>query len=431
MKGIGIVLAVFAVLAFAQLAFAGTSGPAPIPNPPNFYVTTNATTLCKGQVNYIPVTVSNKATTIGNPHSLNQTYSATVGPNPQMQNVVLSVAPQKGFYSVGNGTVDIGNVDPNSSETGIVPIFVGANVSSLVSVGIDINYFYYTYYTDTEQRNVTMSTQLCNQPLTVIISPQVLTAGSTQNLTMNITNNGLSALNTITMNVKFPNQYVAWLGTQQIEVNSILPGQTIERRSRIFVSYNASDEFSANVSATFYNGTDLEQIYQNVEMLASGLISLNTSGVTVSPVAPSAGSIFSISFTLTNTGTSSASAVTATVVPTNGFSSFESNSTFVGSIASDSQTPVTLTLEASNRTHGEYKIPVKISYLNTVRQPVNETIVIPVFISAQSLNASAFVYRRQASGGGGGLLIIILLLVIAVLAYLLYKEKKKAKKGSK
>ena len=425
-------LIIFVLAGIVPLAFAGLSGPAPIPNPPNFYITTNATTLCRGQVNYLPITVTNKATTIGNPHSLNQTYTATVGPSPQMQNVVLSMASAKGFYSVGNGTVSLGNVNAGGSATAMVPVFVGANVSSLISAGISINYFYYTYYTDTEIRNVTLSTQLCNQPLSIGIEPGVLTAGNTQNLTINITNIGATTLNSITMYVKFPNQYVAWLGNQQIEVNSLLPGEMVSRNARIFVSYNASDEFAANVSATFYNGTNLEQIYQNKEMLASGIINLTASSITVSPSIPSPGSIFSISFVLTNTGTSSASAVTATVLPANGFVPFGSDSVFVGAVGADSQTPVTLTLQASNKTKdGEYSIPIRIDYLNTIRQSSSQAVLVPVILGNAALNTTRAYGRSGGGGGGAPLFTIVLILLVIALAYLLYKEKERTKERHK
>lgn len=428
MNRMNIVMVIVTLAGMVPTAFAALSGPAPIPNPPNFYITSNATTICRGQVNYIPVTVTNRASTSGNPYAINETASATIGPNPEMQNVVLNVANARDIYSVDNGTIDLGNILPNTSATGYLPMFATANASSLMSTGIDINYFYYTYYTDTEQRNLTLSTELCTPPLSVSLKPGILTAGSTQNLTVNITNTGATTINDITMNVKFPSQYVAWLGTQQISVPSLSPGQSVEKRSSIFVSYNASDEFAANVSAIFYNGSRIEQIYQNIEMLASGLIDLNTSGVTVTPAVPAPGSIFSLSFVLTNTGTSAASAVTATVVPVNGFSSFESNTTFIGSISADSQTPVTLTLEAGNRTaKGDYRIPVKVSYLNTVRVPVNQTIVIPVAVgSAIAFNSSAYAARR--GGGASGIIEIIMLLAIIALCYLLYREKKAAKK---
>ncbi len=431
MKMASVVILALIFVGFAQLALATTGGPSPVPNPPNFHITSNATTLCKGQVNNIPVTVTNRATPIGNSNLINDTAAAQ-GQEPIMQNVVLNIVDSKGFFSAGNGTVDIGDVNPNTSVTTYLPVFVSANVSSLISAGIEINYFYYSLYTDSEVRNLTLSTQICQQPLSVTLSPTVLTAGNTQNLTINITNNGATTLNTITMNVKFPNQYVAWLGSQQIEVNSIMPGQTIHRSSRIFVAYNASDEFAANVSATFYNGTGLEQIYQNVEMLASGIINLTASSITISPSIPTPSSIFSVSFVLTNTGTSAASAVIATLLPTNGFTAFGSSSVFVGSVGADSQTPVTLTLETSNKTRsGSYNIPIKINYLDTIRENESQSIVVPVIVGAGALNASAIATKRAGYGGGGGipLFTILLIIVIVILAYLLYKEKKKDRKS--
>ena len=411
------IVQILIISALLPLAFAAT-GTNSNPTPPVFYVNTTMLTLCRGITNNIPITIVNP--------SVNRNDTGVFG---DMEDAQMSIGSVKGLYST---IVQVGTINANSTHTTNLPVFVSANASGFISLPITINFYYFAdEYTDSATQNLTFSTETCPQPLSLSVSPDVLTAGETQNLTVNFTNNGATTLNSIIAQIKFPGQFVAWLSNQQINVNSIAPGQTVQRDARIFVSYNATDEFEANMTAYYYNGSSLVQISQPVEMLASGLISLNTSGVTVSPTLPSSGSIFSISFTLTNTGTSAASSATATVVPTNGFTSFESNSTFIGSISADSQTPVTLTLEAGNRTKGTYHIPIKISYLNTVREPVNETIIVPVTVGAAVYNASSFVVRRQSSSGGSGIILIILVVIIIALGYLLYRERKKTRKQAK
>jgi uncharacterized repeat protein (TIGR01451 family) len=199
-----------------------------------------------------------------------------------------------------------------------------------------------------------------------------------------------------------------------------------------------------NVSLSFYNGTRLEQISDSIAVLSSGIINLTASGVTISPTAPSAGGIFSISFVLTNLGTTSASAVTATELPPGGMTAFGSNSVFIGSLAVNTQTPVTLTLSSSATAKGSYVVPIQVSYLNNLRQQVNTTIRVPVTIGAGTANSLAagrgaaapgsggtatYAYRRSSSGG---IIIIIAILAVAVvaLAVLFVRERKRNRRPS-
>jgi hypothetical protein len=141
---------------------------------------------------------------------------------------------------------------------------------------------------------------------------------------------------------------------------------------------------------------------------------------------PSPGAIFSISLVLTNTGTSPASAVTAAVVPVKGFVPYGGNSVFVGSIAADSQSPVTLTLTASRSVqNGIYQIPVQIDYLNSLRQNVSQEITVPVQMAAASINATTFIRSSSRLSTGGGLIALVMLIIIVILLILYYRERKR------
>jgi uncharacterized repeat protein (TIGR01451 family) len=198
----------------------------------------------------------------------------------------------------------------------------------------------------------------------------------------------------------------------------------------VYVSVNATQFFPLNITANFYNGSSLEQVSKNLLLLSSGVISLTPSSLALSPQTPSPGSILSISFVLTNLGTVGASTVTVTALPPKGFVPFGSNSVFVGSIAAGGQTPVTLTFTVSNRTaNGNYRIPVEISYLNSLRSNMSTWFNVSVSVAASSaFNTSQAIASRSGYSGSRvsfSFLTIILVIIIIVLLVLFIRERRK------
>ncbi len=399
------------VIVAPVVAFAGTSGPSPIPPPPNFQISTNTLTLCKGLINEVPI-------------SIRTPLGASL-----MQAVQLSLTNSRSAYTVGNGTVSAVNVSSNLTRTVNLPVFVSLNASSLISAGISINYEYDTLYTDSEVRNISFGIDTCATPLAVSVRPKVLVSGRIENVTLNLTNNGKLPLNFISIRASLPSVDGTFLGIQPVQVSSIAPGSTVFLNQSVFVYRNATQSFPVNLSISMYNGTSLEQISDNPIVLSTGIINITASSVTLSPQRPSPGGIFSISFVLTDIGTSGASAATATALSTSGFAPYGSNTVFIGDMQTDTQTPVTLTLTVDNATKsGTYTIPIKINYLDSLRENLSTTVDVPVGVgSAGSFNAVAVAYKLRHSGGidYSLVIVVILIIIIAVLAYLLHKEKKK------
>ena len=141
------------------------------------------------------------------------------------------------------------------------------------------------------------------------------------------------------------------------------------------------------------------------------------------------GSIFSISFVLTDIGTSGASAASAYVLMPQGFGSYRTNPVYIGDIGADTQSPVTVTLiSGSNLKPGVYNIPIRINYLNGLRQNQTSMMNVSVNITKPSPNASVTGRPQQARSSGGGLLTIILFIALVAVAWLYYQERKKGKK---
>jgi hypothetical protein len=162
-------------------------------------------------------------------------------------------------------------------------------------------------------------------------------------------------------------------------------------------------------------------------LLSSGIINITPSSTTLSPSIPTVGSIFSVSLILTDIGTAGASAVTVTPLPPAGISSYGSNSVFVGDMSVDNQVPVTMTLRSNTSLKaGKYTLPVRINYLNNLRENLSTTILVPITI------ASGVAFNTTRTGGpgrttGGGIVstVIDVIIVLAILAVAFWYARKK------
>lgn len=408
-----------ALLVLVPFALAGTSGPSPVPNPPTFYIGSNVTMLCAGQVNNIPFIVTNKGAGTG--LSGNNIESA------QMQSVQLSIAASKAFSNIGAGISNAISVNPGTANTTYVPVFVNTNTSTLVTAPININYNYYGLYSDSETRNVSFEVGTCPSELSVAMIPQVLTTGNLENVTLKVSNHGPQALTSIAIHVAVSGSDAAWLTHLPLEIATLAPNTSMSLPTSVYVLKNASLSFPVNITAVYYNASGVEEVTNSIMALSTGLVNMSSSSFATSPSTPSAPGVFSLSFILTDIGTSGASAVTVTPIPPAGITSYGANTQFVGDIAVDTQTPVTLSLIASNTVNsGTYKIPIRINYVNNLRQNVTAWANTSVFLAPASLNASQFArYRASSSSGFGGIIILVLVIIIAVLAYMFWRERKR------
>ena len=340
------IMALLSVLVLFPVVFAaGLSGTSPDTNATGVPDNLQHYDLCKGSVNYIPVTVTN---------------NGALG-NPTMQSVILTLSSIRGLTPFGRTSGSIPNITANNAKTVYLPVLVSPNASSVISTGVNIGYYFYQLYSDSETRNLTFSTVVCPTPLAIQVYPRIITQTGAQNLTFNLTNNGATNLNTVSVGVSISGrQGIALLGNPPQPVKSLRPSQTANVKQQIYVSLqNISQMIPVNVSVNFYNGSNLNQIFQNTFLLFGGIINMTPTSITTTPTMITPGSTFSISFVLTNTGTSAASSVTATAIAPVGFTHYGTSPTFVGSVAADSQTPVTLSLiTGTNLTSGTYKIPI-------------------------------------------------------------------------
>ncbi len=424
-------VALVITIAIAGVAAAGTSGPSPIPNPPAFSITSNALVLCRGETNYVPITVTDGGPAGASYPSIgvsNLTGTA-------MDQIELSVSAAKGILPESTGTIYIGIIRANSSSTTSLPLFVSSNASLITTIGMQIVYSYDVFYTDSETRNLTFEVVSCGSPLSVSVNPKTVTSGEIQNLSINFTNTGNTTLNDLYVHYSMPAIDGAVVGSTQAELGSLGVGKSDRLNISMFVSRNASIEsFPFNLSATFYNMNSLEQVSNSTSLIPIGSIDLSLSGLTLSPAIVLPSSIVSISFVLTDIGTSGASAVSVGAVAPPGFTAFGSNPVYVGDISADSQSPVTISLELSNTVKpGTYSVPLRINYLNSLRQNITSTSNVVVTVGSGgtfTAGGKEAAVRASASGGSSALAVITAILAIALISmsYLFIKERKRGRR---
>lgn len=403
-----IMLMVLAIV--PTVVFAGTSGPSPIPPPPAFQIATPTLTMCRGVVNKMPITVSNPG-------------------DVQMTSLQLGLIASRNIYVIGNGTVTQATVPSNGTATLYLPVFVSQNTSSLVSLGISVNYNYYSLYSDSEVRNISFGVETCPSPLLVETSP-IITSGRIENITLNLTNTGNTLLSAIALSMSLPAADAAVLTPQPIQLGSMEPGATRQINEKVFMFSTAAESFPLNVSIDMYNGTSPVQLLKTMPMLSTGIINITSSSMTLSPQSPTVGSIFSISMILTDTGTAGATAVTLTPLPPQGITSYGSGSVFVGDMSVDTQVPSTITMSSNvSMKAGSYTIPIRLSYLNSLRENLSEVINVPVTLGSSGLSANLI--RSGAAGtyavryqNGGFPWLLVILIVIVILVVLWYANRK-------
>ncbi len=358
------------------LAYAGLSGPSPIPPPPRFVISTSTQTVCRGISNIVPVNITDNS----------NNYDGA-----GMQDVSFSLDNKN---LIAPATETINSINPHNSTVVDMPVFVNLSAPiGLINIQVPISYTFLNLYNDSEVRNLTMDIVNCpsSLPITLNISSYAIVSGQVNNLTLSFTNTGNTTLRNISAQTSISSSQsgIEFVGHAPIEISSLAPHSTANVIQRLYE--NSSQIFSLNTTVTlFYNGT-FEEMESSFPMLSSGTVDMIPSSISITPTSVSAGSIFLVSFVLTDTGTSGVSNANASAVLPAGFSTYgTSSSTFIGSIGAETPTPVSITLMANSSVKpGSYKIPIKLDYQGSFRQTSSSYVNVTVNVTSGSSASSS------------------------------------------
>jgi hypothetical protein len=264
---------------------------------------------------------------------------------------------------------------------------------------------------DSRSFGLTIEVTPTSSPLAIELKPESLVSGTVNNQTLTLRNTGLTRLETVSASFSFPGSAATLLEPDIYQTTAIAPGKSVIVGVRAYVSSAAAASVVLQVSLKYYDERQvLTQETRSLGLLSRGVIDLKLVDYSVIPDTPYPGQIFSLTATLTNMGTITASAVTATPNLTSAFTIFGANSVFVGDVLVDNPVTFTLSLQVSNETApGPSDIVVELSFLDNLRSSLSVNEVIPVSVIEKPQPASTQSGQSPLVAGlrqGGTLLLV-------------------------
>ncbi len=383
-------------------------------------------------------------------------------PTGQLQNLTITVSNQ------GTGTLtNIATTVPSSSSlsvikqpTNIASLTPGSskNITALVygaqtSTGAPLTLNLATSYINPYGYNTTLTVPLGlytlasqTPAISVSASNESLLAGVVSKDSLVVTNNGQYPLDNVTAQLT-PTGSMSLLDSDGfVSFPTVQPGQSATVPVTLYVTSSSSTVESLGVILSYETNGQSQSLSRTITLLTPGYINITGISTTVLPARPAPGSIFSLTVTLQNGGSVSASAATATAIPPNGIAIIGSTSTYIGSIPTGTPTAYTVsfTVGASTKA-GLYHIPVVLSYLNNLNQKINNTYQYTVNVSGSAPiitgssgavvvhggNGTTYTYTRGGGFPTGIVVVVIIIIVAAAGAYYYFRIYKKPKAAGK
>lgn len=336
----------------------------------------------------------------------NITLYLTNNGNTPLYNLTLYITPTAPIALVNSdGRYYVGNLDPGASWLATIAIFITRTsptpqqIYSTADLKISITYYDAAGSQRTESRDIYLIifTQPLTSPISLEMEPQILVIGKINNATLYIKNVGKGVIENLQIAISTLGGQVSLIGSSVIQVPRLSSGASLELPLQIYVPPAASPSAAIQVDLSYYIEGTLFHETRGIGIISRGIIDIKVTDFTIIPERPSPGQIFSITVTLTNQGTITASAVTATPIVTQNIRVFGSRSVFIGDIQVNSPSTFTITLITSNSTPpGRYEIPIQITYYDNLRTLYTVNISIPVLIVGGQQNT---VTRPIQQGG--------------------------------
>lgn len=355
-------------------------------------------------------------------------------------------------YATSSSTVnpvgaanEIASLAPNATGKIRIPIYVSPGAASeAVPVSMTVNYVNPYGYNESEPMTIAMYAVPYSGNLSVVPSNQYIEEGVAQNISMYIYNNGYTPITNMTVQLS-PQSPLNIIGSDGYYTIAYIPPHGKEALpAYLYVASSSSTVATLSASLSYVANGQVESSTRSVSFLTPGHINISNTGITLLPSAPTPGSIFSMTGTLLNSGTSPASAVTITASAPPGITILGGNSTFIGTLPEGSPASFTISFEASPTAKpGSYIVPLNISYINNINQKQSVEIDVPItlsksnssFVTGSTPGASGkYPGYAKRTGAGGLIEIIIAVIVVVVVVSLAYKyvgKRKNTKRAAK
>ena len=350
-----------------------------------------------------------------------------------------SIAASSSLNPVGEPG-EAASLAPNATAYLTIPIYVSPGAAGQ-SVSAQLSLAYSDAYGNNESLQTTLDLYGVAPASQVSLTSQYedVEEGAPQNTSIIVSNSGGTPITNVTVQLT-PESPMTIIGSDgYFSFPYIAAHSNVSMPVNLYVTSSSSTVATLSAQISYVFDGQAESGTRDLSFLTPGAINITETSTSLLPAAPTQGGIFSVTGTLLNSGTTSASALSISTSGVNGISVLGTNSTFIGTVGVDSPTSFTVSFEASRTVKpGTYTIPLRIEYLNNLNQKQSKLIEVPVQIASSSANStfvtgnSSFVKGSfNQKKGDSGLLLIVVIIIAAAVAAVAYMKVFRKRTGKK
>ena len=350
-----------------------------------------------------------------------------------------SIAASSSLNPVGEPG-EAASLAPNATAYLTIPIYVSPGAAGQ-SVSAQLSLAYSDAYGNNESLQTTLDLYGVAPASQVSLTSQYedVEEGAPQNTSIIVSNSGGTPITNVTVQLT-PESPMTIIGSDgYFSFPYIAAHSNVSMPVNLYVTSSSSTVATLSAQISYVFDGQAESGTRDLSFLTPGAINITETSTALLPAAPTQGGIFSVTGTLLNSGTTSASALSISTSGVNGISVLGTNSTFIGTVGVDSPTSFTVSFEASRTVKpGTYTIPLRIEYLNNLNQKQSKLIEVPVQIASSSANStfvtgnSSFVKGSfNQKKGDSGLLLIVVIIIAAAVAAVAYMKVFRKRTGKK
>ncbi|MEM0482015.1 MAG: cytosine permease [Nitrososphaerota archaeon] len=219
-------------------------------------------------------------------------------------------------------------------------------------------------------------------PIVLRLSPTLLYSGTINNVTVYLQNTGTTTIKAITVETPQTTSQATWIQDSPLTLESLGPGEEHEFKTRLYITQGAPSSLPLTLRVTYFMQDNVpKQEERQIGVIVKGLVKFEVVDYSVLPERPSPGQVFSITAVVVNVGTSTAMSVSIRPGEVQGFRPFGQTRTFLGDVAVNTPSSVTISMTVLNTTRpGPSQIPLVITYRNQLGESFTESLTIPVVV---------------------------------------------------
>ncbi|MHA2428963.1 MAG: COG1361 S-layer family protein [Candidatus Hermodarchaeia archaeon] len=326
--------------------------------------------------------------------------------------------------------LSLGDLEPGNSAVAPLEIIVPQGTrGNIISVTIDVSYFgpSNVLYRSSEKLQLLVKSTP-SLPLSPKLAPNELTIGEHNQVNITLTNAGNHTLSNVELTLSPDNNLKIVSDQTMFQYDNMSPTGSIQVSLEIYVPSNTlSPTASINMYVTYFDEKVWLEQSENyaLNFLLRGLIDISLTDQVVIPSELRIGSPFSATITITNIGTSTAFAASASPELENlPLKTFGPKSVYIGDIKLNLPTTFTINLQLENTTEHEITIPVTLTYMDNLRKTYETIFNIPVSISQETNDSPGAPQDAPKPPFRGALLVVGLVAISAVVIIVFWRRER-------